>query len=131
MVLDPGELMAFVPVGDVARATTFYTEVLGCTLDGADDYGAMLTFGGTRVRLAQVEGWAPPAHTVLGFVVPAIAEAVGALAGAGVEFHRYDGMVQDELGIWVAPSGDRVAWFADSEGNTLSLTQEGEWNLAG
>jgi predicted enzyme related to lactoylglutathione lyase len=131
MVLDAGELMAFVPVGDAARATTFYGEVLGCAVDGVDDYGAMLTFGGTRVRLAQVEGWAPPAHTVLGFVVPTLADAVGALKDAGVEFHRYDGMVQDELGIWVAPSGDRVAWFADSEGNTLSLTQEGEWNLAG
>jgi catechol 2,3-dioxygenase-like lactoylglutathione lyase family enzyme len=101
MVLDPGELMAFVPVGDATRATTFFTEVLGCALNGADDYGAMLTFGGTRIRLAQVEGWAPAAHTVLGFVVPTIADAVGALTGAGVKFHRYDGMVQDELGIWV------------------------------
>ena len=32
---------------------------------------------------------------------------------------------QDELGIWTTPSGARVAWFTDPDGNVLSLTQEG------
>jgi hypothetical protein len=32
-------------------------------------------------------------------------------------------MAQDEDGIWTAPSGSRVAWFADPDGNTLSLEQ--------
>jgi hypothetical protein len=32
-------------------------------------------------------------------------------------------MPQDDLGIWSSPSGARVAWFADPEGNTLSLTE--------
>ena len=40
----------------------------------------------------------------------------------GVRFTRYDGMGQDEAGIWTTPSGDRVAWFTDPDGNTLSLT---------
>jgi predicted enzyme related to lactoylglutathione lyase len=35
---------------------------------------------------------------------------------------RYDGMDQDARGIWMTPGGDRVAWFADPDGNTLSLT---------
>jgi hypothetical protein len=47
---------------------------------------------------------------------------VRALTDRGVVFSRYDGMDQDELGIWSTPSGDRVAWFADPDGNTLSLT---------
>jgi predicted enzyme related to lactoylglutathione lyase len=38
-----------------------------------------------------------------------------------VEFLRFDGMEQDGRGIWRAPSGARVAWFADPDGNTLSL----------
>jgi hypothetical protein len=33
---------------------------------------------------------------------------VATLAAAGVTVHRYEGMGQDELGIWRAPSGDRV-----------------------
>ena len=36
---------------------------------------------------------------------------------------RLDGMQQDERGIWTAPSGARVAWFRDPDGNTLSLSQ--------
>jgi hypothetical protein len=48
---------------------------------------------------------------------------VNELRAAGVERHRYDGMGQDESGIRTAPSGDRVAWFSDSEGNTLTVTQ--------
>jgi hypothetical protein len=29
----------------------------------------------------------------------------------------------DEDGIWTTPEGDKVAWFADPDGNILSLTQ--------
>ena len=45
------------------------------------------------------------------------------LTARGVEFTRYDGMEQDDLGVWSAPGGDQVAWFHDPDGNTLSLTQ--------
>jgi hypothetical protein len=40
-----------------------------------------------------------------------------------VIFLRYDGMTQDGDGVWKTPNGDKVAWFADPDGNTLSLTQ--------
>jgi len=30
---------------------------------------------------------------------------------------------QDELGIWTAPGGSKVAWFKDPDGNVLSLTE--------
>jgi hypothetical protein len=36
------------------------------------------------------------------------------------------GVPQDDLGIWSSPSGARVAWFRDPDGNTLSLTQLGQ-----
>jgi hypothetical protein len=36
---------------------------------------------------------------------------------------RIPGIPQDERGIWTTPNGDRVAWFKDPDGNTLSLTQ--------
>jgi hypothetical protein len=37
-------------------------------------------------------------------------------------FRHYDGMGQNDQGIWEAPGGDRVAWFSDPDGNTLSLS---------
>jgi predicted enzyme related to lactoylglutathione lyase len=124
MGLEAAELMAFVPVSDVARACAFYVGVLGCVVRHADDYGAQLESGGRAMRLARVES-DPPPYTVVGWSVASIADTVHALADAGVAFRRYEGMDQDDLGIWATPGGDHVAWFADSEGNTLSLTQFG------
>jgi predicted enzyme related to lactoylglutathione lyase len=62
-------------------------------------------------------------YTVLGWQVRDIAQTATKLREAGVNFERYDGMKQDEAGIWLSPSGARVAWFKDPDGNTLSITQ--------
>jgi hypothetical protein len=64
-------------------------------------------------------------YTVLGWKVPDAASAVKALTQAGVVFERYEGMPQDELGIWTAPGGTKVAWFKDPDGNVLSVSQHG------
>ncbi|HWG63506.1 MAG TPA: hypothetical protein VG253_17570 [Streptosporangiaceae bacterium] len=45
------------------------------------------------------------------------------LAARGVRFARYEGMGQDERGVWTAPGGAKVAWFLDPDGNNLSLTE--------
>ncbi len=45
------------------------------------------------------------------------------LGQRGVSFLRYDGVHQDERGIWTSPGGARVAWFADPDGNVLSVTE--------
>jgi catechol 2,3-dioxygenase-like lactoylglutathione lyase family enzyme len=124
-MLQAASLMAFVPVDDLGRAREFYVATLGLELAQADEYGCMLRSNGTTVRLAVVEGYSRPPFTVLGWEVTSITTAVRALTEAGVTFHRYEGMGQDASGIWLAPSGDSVAWFPDSEGNTLSLTQTG------
>ena len=38
-------------------------------------------------------------------------------------FARYEGMDQDERGMWTAPGGARIAWFLDPDANNLSLVQ--------
>jgi hypothetical protein len=52
-----------------------------------------------------------------------IVAAVGELTAKGVVFIRYDGMDQEENGVWTTPGGGKVAWFSDPDGNILSLTQ--------
>lgn len=61
--------------------------------------------------------------TVLGWKVPDIVATAKDLQNAGVKLERFGGFHQDELGIWMAPGGARVAWFKDPEGNLLSITQ--------
>jgi catechol 2,3-dioxygenase-like lactoylglutathione lyase family enzyme len=125
-MLGNADLTAFVPVSDMSRARRFYEGTLGLEVREADDFGCMLTANGTTLRLARVDDFARPAFTVLGWQVPSIEATVAALSAAGVIMRRYEGMGQDDAGIWVAPSGDRVAWFPDSEGNTLSVTQSAQ-----
>jgi hypothetical protein len=52
-----------------------------------------------------------------------IGASVAALTERGVSFLRFDGMDQDELGVWTTPSQAKVAWFNDPDGNVLSLTE--------
>ena len=62
-------------------------------------------------------------YTVLGWGAADIRRTVRSLSEAGVVFARYEGMNQDNDGIWRAPSGALVAWFRDPDGHVLSLTQ--------
>jgi hypothetical protein len=41
----------------------------------------------------------------------------------GVACEKYPFVEDRELGIWTAPSGDKVAWFKDPDGNVLSVSQ--------
>ena len=122
-MLGTDDLVAFVHVTDVTRARAFYDGVLGLTLTEDTPFALVFDANGTTLRVTPVEGHQPLAGTVLGWEVDDIAASIGELADRGVEFARYDGMEQDEVGVWSAPGGDQVVWFSDPDGNTLSLTQ--------
>jgi predicted enzyme related to lactoylglutathione lyase len=119
-----GTAVAFVYVADRARAIAFYRDVLGLGLRSSDDFGDFFQFGAALLRMTVMPGWQANAHPVLGWNVPDIVATATALRDRGVKFSIYEGMGQDDLGIWTAPDGGaKVAWFTDSEGNVLSLSQ--------
>ena len=122
-MLGTADLVAFVATSDADRARGFYAGTLGLAVVEESRYAVVLDAGGTRLRVTVVERVAPAPYTVLGWSVPDLAAAIRALTARGVEFRRYAGLDQDALGVWRAPDGARVAWFADPDGNTLSLTQ--------
>jgi len=114
--------MAFIPVSDLSAARSFYEDVLGLRVSDEDPYAVVLDAGGTMLRLAQVDGLRPQPFTVVGWQVLDMGTSIDSLASRGVDFISYEGMDQDEKGIWSTPGGDQVAWFNDPDGNTLSLT---------
>ena len=63
---------------------------------------------------------------MLGWEVPDAEAAVRDLLNAGVTFERYGFMQQDDLGIWTTPTGAKVAWFKDPDGNVLSISEHPE-----
>ena len=75
------------------------------------------------LRIQKVKGHQPLPYTALGWKVTDIVGKVTELAARGARFERVPGIAQDERGIWASPSGARVAWFKDPDGNLLSLTQ--------
>ncbi len=121
-MLADAPFIGFIAVRDLATARAFYAGTLGLRVVDDNPFALVLDAGGTMLRVTQVPGLEARPFTVAGWNVPDIDAAVRALAGRGVEFTRYDGMAQDELGVWTTPGGDRVAWFSDPDGNTLSLT---------
>jgi catechol 2,3-dioxygenase-like lactoylglutathione lyase family enzyme len=123
-VLADAELVAFIPTLDLARARRFYESVLGLRVVDASEFAVVCDADGVQLRITLVGELNPPPFTVLGWRVADLAVRLGVLRAAGVSTLRYDGMEQDDDGVWTAPSGTRVAWFNDSDGNTLSLQQD-------
>jgi catechol 2,3-dioxygenase-like lactoylglutathione lyase family enzyme len=124
-ILGGSELIAFAPTTDAAKARSFYEGVLGLSLV-SDEAPFALVFdaNGTMLRVTTVHEHQPDPFTVLGWRVEAIENTVERLVAAGAVFLRYPGMNDTgPLGIWTAPSGARIAWFHDPDGNVLSLTE--------
>jgi catechol 2,3-dioxygenase-like lactoylglutathione lyase family enzyme len=122
-VLATCEVIAFVATQDAPKARAFYEGVLGLRLVADEPFALVFDTHGTMLRIAKVPDFTPAPFTVLGWKVPDIRHAATELRKKGVEFQRYPGMDQDELGVCNSPSGAKVAWFKDPDGNTLSLTQ--------
>ena len=124
-MLESSDLVAFVATTDLRRARVFYEQKLGLRVLEHNDFACVVDANGTMLRVTQVPEVARAGYTVLGWRVRDIAASVRDLAGRGVTFVHYDGMNQDQDGVWTTPTGAKVAWFADPDGNTLSLTQGG------
>ena len=120
-------IIGFVSIVDVPRARDFYRDTLGLRLVMEEPpFALVFEANGIMLRLGMAKEL-PPAHgTVLGWQVPEIAATVKDLAQAGVRFERFAGMDQDELGIWTSPTGAKVAWFKDPDGNILSVSEHPE-----
>jgi catechol 2,3-dioxygenase-like lactoylglutathione lyase family enzyme len=118
-----GSFIAFIPVSDLTSARHFYVDVLGLPILEESPFAVVVDAMGTMLRLTKVEDLRVQAFTIAGWQVPDIRTAIDSLTAVGVVFTRYEGMDQDDRGVWTTPGGDQVAWFTDPDGNTLSLTR--------
>ena len=117
------KLKAFVPTINQEKAKFFYKDVLGLSLLSQDNYALEFDANGTLLRVTTVRELTPHPFTVLGWKVNDIATVIRELNKKGISFERYEFLQQDELGIWHAPGGTKVAWFKDPDGNLLSLDE--------
>jgi catechol 2,3-dioxygenase-like lactoylglutathione lyase family enzyme len=126
MMLGSADLIAFVPTRNPAKARRFYKEILGLEFIGEDPFALVFNARGTTLRIAnvsEVKGFRPAPFTIVGCVVTNVSDTAGDPVKKGIRFERFPGMDQDPQGVWQSPSGARVAWFKDPDGNILSITQ--------
>ena len=116
--------VAFLFVGDRARALAFYRDTLGATVRSEDQYGDFLEIGGALLRMTVMSDYQARPDPALGWAVDDVSAAVRLLRARGVAFTVYEGMGQDDLGVWTSPDGaSKLAWFPDPDGNVLMLSQ--------
>jgi len=117
-------VIGFIPTTDFTRAKEFFRDKVRLRFTGQEDQFALVfESAGVMIRVVKVGDFTPAGFTILGWRVKDIDETVAAMTKRGVTFERFPGMQQDTHGIWTAPSGARVAWFKDPDGNVLSVSQ--------
>ena len=125
MALQEARIVAFVGVSDAARSRHFYKDVLGLNLLHEElPFALVFNVNGVMLRAQLVKEVQPPSYTTLGWNVEDIEATVRELRLAGVVFEQFV-RVNDsnELNIWTAPGGARIAWLRDPDGNMLSISQ--------
>jgi catechol 2,3-dioxygenase-like lactoylglutathione lyase family enzyme len=104
-------------------ALAFYRDTLGLSFQRDDGFALVFDLNGVILRISKVNEFTPAQNTVLGWESRDIGADVTKLLAKGVVFERYPNMGQDDMGIATFPTGDKVAWFKDPDGNVLSLSQ--------
>lgn len=122
-MLGASPLIAFAATRRPAAARAFYEDALGLRFVDDSPFALVFDCAGIELRIQKVQELAPAPHTTLGWHVEDLDATIDGLVHKGVVFERYGFLEQDDRGIWSAPSGARIAWMKDPDGNTLSLTQ--------
>lgn len=124
-MLAQSNVYAIAPAADLQRARTFYREMLGLEPVSEEMMGVLLyqTGEGSTFIIYETPSAGTAQNTAFGWDVSDVDAEVAALREKGVKFEEYDMPgLKTENGIATA-GGVRAAWFKDSEGNILSVTQ--------
>ena len=123
-MLRDAAIIGFIPTTDGVRAKHFFSEVLGLEFVVDAQFALVFRVGAGTLRVVRMEEFTPVPYTIFGWEVEDVAARARELAERGVEIARYSFLEQDEGGLWTSPGGDKVLWFRDPDGNTLSLSQQ-------
>jgi catechol 2,3-dioxygenase-like lactoylglutathione lyase family enzyme len=107
---------------DIEAAREFYGEKLGLNTSMEDDLLILQIAGDRDTMVYPKPDFTPATYTILNFPVDDVEQAVDELTARGVEFERYEGMEQDEKGIFRG-EGPLIAWFKDPAGNILAVLE--------
>jgi catechol 2,3-dioxygenase-like lactoylglutathione lyase family enzyme len=130
-MLKTGRVAARLPAQDLNRARAFYADKLD--LEPVEEREGGLRYEGAAGEFALFESAGAPSgtHTQMAWEVEDIHATVADLRSRGVVFEEYDlpglktvdGIAEIEGNYPSKGTGERAAWFRDSEGNLLGIGQ--------
>lgn len=126
MSLTGRAVSVILPVTDVDRARTYYSESLGLEFTGHNDEGgAMFSLGagGCTLVLVPRPGSHPSEITAMSFEIDDIHREITDLESRGVVFEDYDLPEIKTVNHVCLLGSERAAWFRDPDGNILCLHQ--------
>lgn len=130
-MLDDGLVAARLPVQDLERARAFYSEKLGLEPCEEREGGLLYRAASGEFALFESAGASPGTFTQMAWKVDDIEATVAELQARGVDFEEVDlpglttvsGIAAIAGNYPSKGSGERAAWFRDSEGNMLGISQ--------
>ena len=123
-MLKTSAIVPYIPVADIARARKFYEEKVG--LRPKEEYagGVIYECGNASWVFMYPSGGAGTSKASTAFwAVDDVVAEVNELKARGVVFEEYDMPGLKTVNSIASGGGAKTAWFKDSEGNILAISQ--------
>ncbi len=118
------ETYTVLPASDLTRARTYYSEMLALAPTSVTALGLFYRSpGGSLFHIYETTNAGTAQNTQMGWITANIDAEVAALKARGVVFEDYDFPGLKTIDGIASLEGERAAWFIDSEGNYLHLSQ--------
>jgi catechol 2,3-dioxygenase-like lactoylglutathione lyase family enzyme len=111
------------PAADLNRLRGFYHDKLG--MDPSEEHEGMLMYrdGSAGFDAYETENAGSAKNTQMGWMTDDLDAEMSRLRSVGVQFEEFEMPGMSTVNGVVEADGMRSAWFRDSEGNILCLTQ--------
>lgn len=122
-MLKTAPIRAYIPASNVARARTFYEQTVGLTPKEEYAGGVMYECGGTEVFIYPTTNAGTSKASQAYWQVDDVEAEVAELKARGVVFEEYDMPGLTTRNSIAVGGGAKTAWFKDTEGNILAISQ--------
>jgi predicted enzyme related to lactoylglutathione lyase len=122
-MLSAAPIRAYIPASNVARARKFYEQTIGLRPKQEYSGGVIYECGGAEVFLYPTSNAGTSKASQAYWQVADVEAEVAELKARGVKFEEYDMPGVTMKNSIATAGGAKTAWFKDTEGNILAVSQ--------
>jgi predicted enzyme related to lactoylglutathione lyase len=123
LMLRTAPIRAYIPASDVSRARKFYEQTIGLTPKEEFAGGVIYECGGAEVFMYPTSNAGTSKASQAFWQVADVEAEVAELKARGVVFEEYDMPGVTMRNSIATGGGAKTAWFKDTEGNILAISQ--------